>query len=450
MDWTILLTGMMLMVDTSEEPVVITPANAQNTFQTHSHMLVEFFASDDQECNRVHDLALKSVHNLRDLGYDITFGMLNMAQFPQHAAIYGVQDYPLLLYFYRGNKQVYKSEYGSLEEWLKKKISKQLVPIDSREAQSKFINDNEKCVVIYDNYSGLSEDEYTFLAKRFENLPIGIVTDLQLHFEFTSEPYSVYYYEDGARYGMYTDYSLQNIKYFILERLNPYVFPYDSSAGDFIFKYYHDTLLIFSRAPELELALRLNKLVRDKIYIGMVDIDTPEFKTLVQYLNLNSNRLPNAIIVEPSKRHILRYRYDYPLDLEKLRKFVNDWYEDKLIPWTRSEETDNEGKVVTLSVDNYAKVINDENLNVLIEFNSPWCPHCQRLQPELQRVAEAFKENESVVISKIDVTKNEVPQYTSHGFATIWFYPRHNKNGIVYTGCRTSQSLIEFINKFLS
>lgn len=450
MDWTILLTGMMLMVNTPEEPIYITPDNLQTVVNRHPHLLVEFYASNSQVCDRTHDLAQTTVRNLRDIGYDIIFGKLNMSIYPQQAALYGVQDYPVLLYFYKGIKQTYKPDMGNLEDWLKLKISKELVVLNSKESQSGFINDNSRCVIIYDNYSGLSQDEYQYLAKRFHDLPIGIVTEDSLHLEFTPEPYAVYFYENRNRYGMYADYSLENIEYFVMEKLNPYVFPYDSEAGDFIFKNYHDTLLIFSTTPELELALKLAEYVQDKIFICVVDTDSLEFRSLVNFLNLNTDRLPIAMIVQPSKTQVIRYRYDTQLDIEDLRKFVNDWYDEKLLPWMRSEETENEGQVVTLCVDNYAKVINDSSLNVLIEFNSPWCPHCQRLQPELQHVADVFKDNDSVFISKIDVTKNEVPQYHSHGFATIWFYPRNNKNGIVYTGNRNSRSLIEFINKFKS
>ena len=56
--------------------------------------------------------------------------------------------------------------------------------------------------------------------------------------------------------------------------------------------------------------------------------------------------------------------------------------------------------------------------------DAPWCGHCKQLAPIWDNLGEHFKENDDVVITKMDSTKNEVDRLTISGFPTLKFFPK--------------------------
>ena len=51
----------------------------------------------------------------------------------------------------------------------------------------------------------------------------------------------------------------------------------------------------------------------------------------------------------------------------------------------------------------------DTPYDVFIVFHAPWCGHCRKLEPTWRELAEKLKDVETLVVAKIDATRNEVP-----------------------------------------
>ncbi|CAI7927194.1 unnamed protein product [Closterium sp. NIES-54] len=62
--------------------------------------------------------------------------------------------------------------------------------------------------------------------------------------------------------------------------------------------------------------------------------------------------------------------------------------------------------VVTLSPNNFDAVVLNPTKFVLVEFYAPWCSFCQDLAPAYEQLGRAFRDEEKVVIAKLDASKH--------------------------------------------
>ncbi|CAI7805173.1 unnamed protein product [Closterium sp. NIES-54] len=105
--------------------------------------------------------------------------------------------------------------------------------------------------------------------------------------------------------------------------------------------------------------------------------------------------------------------------------------------------------VVTLSPNNFDAVVLNPTKFVLVEFYAPWCSFCQDLAPAYEQLGRAFRDEEKVVIAKLDASKHRElkEKYTITGYPTIIWFPPSNKHGESYEGSWELRDLLAFVNK---
>jgi len=104
--------------------------------------------------------------------------------------------------------------------------------------------------------------------------------------------------------------------------------------------------------------------------------------------------------------------------------------------------------VVDLDSSNFDSYVNPST-NALVEFFAPWCGHCKSLAPEYEIVGSAYKRFSSeVVVAKVDCTEQQdlCAKYEVSGYPTLkWFGKSAEPSP--YSGARTAEGIIEFINQ---
>nr|CAD1816905.1 unnamed protein product [Ananas comosus var. bracteatus] len=111
--------------------------------------------------------------------------------------------------------------------------------------------------------------------------------------------------------------------------------------------------------------------------------------------------------------------------------------------------------VVVLTPENFDQVVLDESKDVLVEFYAPWCGHCKHLAPIYEKVANAYKLEEDVVVANVDADKYkdlaENVIYVISGMelvlSTLKFFPKGNKAGEDYDGGRDLDDFVKFFNE---
>ncbi|KAG0372765.1 hypothetical protein BGX24_012606, partial [Mortierella sp. AD032] len=87
--------------------------------------------------------------------------------------------------------------------------------------------------------------------------------------------------------------------------------------------------------------------------------------------------------------------------------------------------------------------------NVLVEFYAPWCGHCKNLAPTYEKLAADFVNDMDVIVAKVDATveKAVAQKYGVSGYPTLKFFAAHSTEPQEYSGGRSEQELINYINK---
>ncbi|KAH8741817.1 hypothetical protein FG386_001391 [Cryptosporidium ryanae] len=123
---------------------------------------------------------------------------------------------------------------------------------------------------------------------------------------------------------------------------------------------------------------------------------------------------------------------------------VNNTYHSQNVPSKQSSS------VYILVGDSFKEIVHDSNKDVLVLFYTPWCGHCKTFEPIYNEVANIVSSKTNILIAKIDMSSNFVPEEQIGGkifrFPTIkLFKKRDKKNPIDFDGERETNTILDFI-----
>merc|ERR1712126_733785 len=112
---------------------------------------------------------------------------------------------------------------------------------------------------------------------------------------------------------------------------------------------------------------------------------------------------------------------------ENIRAFIKSFKSGELKPHLKSDPVPEDWNA------NPVKVLVGKNF---AEFYAPWCGHCKKLAPIWDELAEKYKDNDKLVIAKLDATTNEVENVKIKGFPTLKLFKSGNNEVVDYKGGR--------------
>ncbi|CAI9266749.1 unnamed protein product [Lactuca saligna] len=121
-----------------------------------------------------------------------------------------------------------------------------------------------------------------------------------------------------------------------------------------------------------------------------------------------------------------------------------------LLPSISSHEFKLDGKVLVLDESNFDAAISSFDF-IFVDFYAPWCGHCKRLSPELDKAAPMLSGlKKPIAIAKIDAEKYSrlATKYEIDGYPTLKIF----MNGVPtdYYGPRKADKLVRYLKKFVA
>lgn len=110
-----------------------------------------------------------------------------------------------------------------------------------------------------------------------------------------------------------------------------------------------------------------------------------------------------------------------------------------------SDKSDSD--VVTLTDDNFKKLVLDSEDLWLVEFYAPWCGHCKNLEPHWAKAASELRGKVKVGALDATVHQQMASRFQVQGYPTIKLFPSGKKTADSaedYNGGRTSSDIVTY------
>jgi protein disulfide-isomerase A1 len=208
----------------------------------------------------------------------------------------------------------------------------------------------------------------------------------------------------------------------------------------------------FDNEAEKAVLVAAEEVAKDfKSDISFVKLDGVRWADHAKTFGL-SGETPGIVLEDRDNRKNYVFPSTTAPTAENLRAHFSAYIAGTLAPTVKSEEppAENNGPVKIVVGKTFDEIVMDTTKDVLVEFYAPWCGHCKSLAPKYEKLGEAFKGVDSVVIAKVDATENDTPADIK-GFPTLIFYPANDKqNPVNYDGERSEAAMEKWVRSHAS
>jgi len=447
-------------IEEEEGVLVLTQDNFQEAIDTSPALLVEFYAPWCGHCKKLAPEYAAAALMLNTKGSEAKLAKVDATIHKELAQQYGVKGFPTLIFFKKGVKQDYTGgrTADTIVSWLDKKTAG--VPyLFSTESAEALIEENKVVAIgFFENPHSKEADAFKTAADSIEDVVFGITSNPEianLYNVIDTSTVVLFKKFDEGRNELEGDVTVESVKSFVAKNYLPLVVDFNTETAKAIFQgSVKKHFIIFSSAKEEKFEYFIHdarKVAADykgDVMFVTVTTDEDEHKRVVDFFGITDKELPTFRITATGDSDMLKYKpEDASLTEENMRSFLKEFLAGSLSPHLKSEDLPEDwdsNPVKVLVSSNFLSVAMEEGKDVLVEFYAPWCGHCKKLAPIWDELGDYFKEDENVVIAKIDMTANELETVKVRGFPTIKLFSADNTVRD-YSGSRTLDDLVKFL-----
>lgn len=447
-------------VETDEGVLVVTNDNFESVIQDNEFVLLEFYAPWCGHCKALAPEYAKAAKKLEEIKSPIKLGKVDATVETQLAEKHGVRGYPTLKFYRKGVSIDYTGgrQVDDIINWLNKKTGPPAKDLPSVDEAKAFIEAHDVAIV------GFFKDVKCDAAKVF--LEVGNAVDDHV-FGITSadETFKEYDIEDGkivlfkkfdegkAVYDK--EVTLKDVQNFISIHALPLIVEFNQDTAQKIFSgdiKSHLLVFLSKEAGHFEKYVdgikEPAKKYRGEVLFVTIDCDENDHERILEFFGLKKEDVPAMRLIK-LEQDMAKYKPDNPeLTAENVLEFVTDFIEGKLKRHLLTQDLPEDwdkNPVKVLVGTNFYEIAYDKEKDVLVEFYAPWCGHCQQLVPIYDQLGEKYKDNDKLIIAKMDATANELEDVKITSFPTLTLYKKETNKAVEYNGERTLEGLSKFI-----
>uniref|UniRef100_A0A2N9HVL3 Protein disulfide-isomerase n=1 Tax=Fagus sylvatica TaxID=28930 RepID=A0A2N9HVL3_FAGSY len=438
-----------------KDVVVLKDGNFSEFLKKNQYVMVEFYAPWCGHCQALAPEYAAAATELK--GENVALAKVDATEENDLAQQYDIQGFPTVLFFVDGVHKPYTGQRtkDGIVTWIKKKTGPGLFNITALDEAERILTSEAKVVLGYLNSLVGPDSEELAAASKLEddvNFYQTVNPDVAKLFHFDPEvkrPALVLLKKEAEKLSYFDGQFVKSaIAEFVFANKLPLVTTFTRESAPAIFESpIKKQLLLFAISNDTEKVLPIfkeaAKLFKGKLIFVHVEMDNEDVgRPVSDYF---------GVLAYTGNDDAKKFVYDEEVTLDKLKAFGEDFLEDKLKPFFKSDPIpeSNDGDVKIVVGNNFDEIVLDESKDVLLEIYAPWCGHCQALEPTYNKLAKHLRSIESLVIAKMDGTTNEHPRGKSDGFPTLLFFPAGNKSfdPITVDTDRTVVALYKFLKK---
>ncbi|XP_021767568.1 protein disulfide isomerase-like 1-3 [Chenopodium quinoa] len=447
-----------------KDVVVLNKTNFDELINMTMYVMVEFYAPWCGYCKQLAPEYAAAATELKKGGSDAVLAKVDAIQETELADKYNVDGFPTLYLFVDG---VYKSYEGErtregIVSWLKKKIGYAVNNVTTVEEAEDILLAESKLVVAYvDSLTGLNSEVLNAAAEEEDGVNFYQTTsaDVAEVFQIDSKvkrPALVLLKKEVEKLSHFDgDFAKSAILDFVSKSKQPLIINFNMESASFVFESpIQNQLFLFAPAQHLENLTRTleeaAKLFKGKIIFSYVQMDNKEYgQAMMDFFGVEGDA--PRVLAYTGNDDRRKFFLDGDITSDSVKLFSENFLADKLEPFYKSDPIpeNNHGDVKIVVGKNFDEIVMDESKDVLLEIYAPWCSHCKALEPTYTNLAGHLKGIESLVVAKMDGTKNEHAKAKARGFPTILFYPAGKKSfdPIIFDSNPTGAELYKFTRK---
>lgn len=447
-------------IETDEGVLVLTEDNFDSAVEKNQFVLVEFYAPWCGHCKALAPEYAKAAKTLEEEKSEIKLAKVDATVHSGLAEKFKVSGYPTIKFFRNGKPSDYQAgrQANDIVNWLKKKTGPPATPLEDVAAAKALIEGKEVAVVGFFEDQA-SDDAKAFLeaAAEIDDIPFGITSSKDVFSEYKVEKNGVVLFKqfDEGRNELFEGITAAKVSEFIRANQLPLVIEFTQESAQKIFGgdiKNHILLFVSKKADDFQTKFDLFKGAagdfKGKVLFIYINIDEDDNMRILEFFGLKADECPTVRYISLGD-DMTKFKPDFEeFSTENVKSFVLKVLDGEVKPHLMSAEVpeDWDAKPVKVLVGkNFNEVVRNNDKNVLVEFYAPWCGHCKQLAPVWEELGEKFKDNDKIVVAKMDSTANEVEDVKIQSFPTIKYFPAGSDEIIDYNGERTLEAFTTFL-----
>jgi protein disulfide-isomerase A1 len=421
--------------------------------ESENKLLIEFYAPWCDHCKEFAPEYSKAAKALKKKG--IRIGKIDGSENRDLVDRYKVTGYPTLLYFVNGVPTPYtgaRTAEGVIE-WMTSRQKNVITQLQDSDTAESFTNQSYISAIYFGSISDSERTVFEFAALSTKDIQFFETNSSTICEKFNVSAPGILFFKDGERIAYDANFSTLDLMKF-LDKFKPAkVYEFDDETARKIFDYQSSTFFLLRPEDQKDSYVEsLNALAlkyKDSFIFAACDLTHPGNPAkLSAALGITSSDQPLAVIVDFNDA-FNKYKSN-STSYEDLVSFIDQYHEKKLTPYLKSEPIPEEGterNVKVLVGLSHNKIIEDQTKDVLVLYYASDHPKCKEFLPIYEKVAKETKRWENFIVSKFNLSYNEVAGLNFKFIPYIVLFTKDNKNGIPYQGDLTKVSIKAFLRE---